>query len=112
MSDIADAKWEPVALNHGNWIPGAIVMYGLRWNQDPWMFNHRALVFYTGEEWRMHAWSVRPGNRFRNNSADQWIDCGVYPSKLSAMRAARPMARLFHGMAPRPGDHTDYEEEA
>ncbi len=111
MSDIADAEWEPVALNHGNWIPGAMVMYGLRWKQDPWMFTHRALVFYTGEEWRMQAWSVPPGRKF-GHTDDQWIDCGVYPSKLAAMRAARPMAKLFHGMAPRPGDHTDYEEEA
>ena len=109
MNDIADAKWEQLHDKHGNWIPGAMVMYGLRWKQDPWMFTHRALVFYTGEEWRMHAWSVIPGKRWHNRP-DQWVDCGPYPSKLAAMRAARPMAKLFHGMAPRPDDHASYEE--
>ncbi len=109
MNDIADAKWEQLHDKHGNWIPGAMVMYGLHWKQDPWAFTHRALVFYTGEEWRMQAWSVPPGRKF-GHTYDQWIDCGVYPSKLAAMRAARPMAKLFHGMAPRPGDHADYED--
>lgn len=101
MSDISDAKWEALPLHHNNWIPGAMAVFGLRWEQDPWAFTHRALVFYTGEAWRMQAWSVQPARK-RNTDNGSWVDCGGYNSKVSAMRAARNMAKLFHGLAPEP----------
>ena len=103
MKDIADAKWESISEYHNNWIPGAIAMFGLNWEQDPWSFIHRALVFYTGEEWRMQAWSIQlERNRAMSGDNGSWVDCGVYNSKVSAMRAARNMVKLFHGLAPEP----------
>ena len=99
MSTLDDATWERLDYTHGNWIPGTHVMYGLHWHGDPGIYTHRALVFFDGEEWRMQAW----GN-MQTPRKGEWIDCGGYKSKLSAMRHARTMAKLFESLRPEEDD--------
>ncbi len=101
MSTIDDAKWEKLREYHNNCIPGAAVTYGLSWYPDPGHFTHRALVFLADDEWHLHAW----GNiHFPFKGAPvkgEWINCGAYKSKLTAMRQARNMARLFESLRPK-----------
>lgn len=99
MSTIDDAKWETIPIHHNNWIPGAWVMYGLNWRGDPGYYTHRALVFLADDEWHLHAW----GNMQPHTCGD-WINCGVYKSKLTAMRQARTMAKLFESLRDMEGD--------
>lgn len=99
MSTIDDAKWEKLHSHHNNWIPGAWGMYGLNWRDDPGHYTHRALVFLVEDEWHLHAW----GN-MRPNVSGEWIECGVYKSKLTAMRQARTMAKLFESLRSTEGD--------
>lgn len=99
MKTLDAARWERLSDHHDNWIPGAEAMFGLYWAGDPGRFMHRALVFFWREEWRMHAW----GNMQPHVCGD-WIDCGVYKSKLEAMRSARNMAKLFEAMREEDDD--------
>ena len=99
MSTIDDAKWEKIPHHHGNWVPGAWNMHGLRWSDDPGHFNHRALVFRVEDEWHLHVW----GN-MRPHVVGDWIECGVYKSKRTAMWHARTMAKLFESLRPKEGD--------
>lgn len=93
MSTIDDAKWEKLHEYHNNWIPGVAVMYGLLWRGDPGYFTHRALVFLEEDEWHLRSW----GN-MQPNIYGEWIDCGVYKTKRTAMRQARTMAKLFESL--------------
>ena len=99
MSTLDEATWERLDYTHGNWIPGMVAMYGLKWRGDPGRYTHRAVVCFDGAEWRMQAWGNMHGY-----IKGEWINCGVYKSKLSAMRHARTMAKLFESLRPKETD--------